>query len=142
MGTARRGLVASNQRPRYFTLQAPEKPLPQQSPTAHDAPNHEASTDESAPKKRRVAKAHGDSPEGGVPGGEQSSRYEDDDDKSSFWLVNDRKYPKMCGLWCGTFDAPDNLGKHFRDAPYYPLLKNDLSQLSVGRSSLEECEAH
>ena len=51
--------------------QAPGKPLTQQSPTAHDAPNHEASTDESAPKKRRVAKEHGDSPEGGVPGGEQ-----------------------------------------------------------------------
>ena len=72
-----------------------------------------------------------------MPGGEQSSRHEDDDDTSSFWLVNDRRYPKMCGLWCGTFDAPDNLGKHFRDAPYYPLLKNDFSLLEVGLSSLE-----
>ena len=44
----------------------------------------------------------------------------------------------MCGLWCGTYDAPDNLGKHFGDADIYPLLKDDLSLLDRAHSTIRK----
>ena len=112
--------------------------LPQQGEAAHDSQNQGDPTDESAQKKRRVGKAHGDSPAGRVPGNEQSSMREDNEVRPSLWLVYVRSQPERRELWCGTYGYPDNLGKRFGEGALAPLanvypLGNDLRELNAGR---------
>ena len=89
--------LASNQRPR--NLRRP-KILYHNSARRRTAPRIAMPLQKN--RQRRSVTRRGRTnirPESGVPGDEQSSRHKDDDDASSFWLVNDRNHPNMCGLW-------------------------------------------